>query len=131
MLRQGSACITERCGRVSAPRTLKKYRKLGPVLRRESQLAFFGSRRALVSHRLQIRDCAIRIGANLTGDFAASLNLDLAIRNLASNRASCSDEQPSTHDEIAVKAALDIGFLSGTFAVEDATLFDDYVRAVG
>ena len=84
-----------------------------------------------MSNGLQVRNYGIRMVANLTGDFSTSLDLDLAVDDFASDRTSCPDEQTSTYNEISVKAALYIGVLSGAFSVEDATLLDNYVRAVG
>ncbi len=68
-----------------------------------------------MSNGLQVRNCLIRMIANLTGYLSTSLNLDLAVRDFATDRASCPDEQTSTYNEITSKAALYIGILRWCF----------------
>jgi len=68
-----------------------------------------------MSNGLQVRNCVIRMVANLTGNFSAPLDLDLAVRDFATDRASCPDEQTSTYNEITSKAALYIVILRWCF----------------
>jgi hypothetical protein len=61
--------------------------------------------------RLQIRHRASAHVIDLTGNFAASLDLNLPIANLPGNLTSGPDQQTLGNDQIAVEGALYIGVL--------------------
>ena len=69
--------------------------------------------------------------ANLAADSAAALDLDLAIGNLPRDSTRRPHDQPLSHDEIPLKRTLHIGFFGRAFPVEDASLLDDDVGAIG
>ena len=69
--------------------------------------------------------------ANLAADSAAPFNLDLTVTNIPGHSPSCPNDQSLSGDQFAVKGALNIGIFSRAFAIEDAPLLDDHIRAVG
>jgi len=79
-------------------------------------------------YRLQTRNLIV---ADLPGDFAAALDLDVAIGDLARDPTRRLDEQTPAHNEVTVERTLYLSILSRAFPVKDAALLDNDIRAVG
>ena len=84
--------------------------------------------RLRVLPRLRLLGRQLRVDA--TGNQPAALDLDLAVVGRSRDAPARLDQKPLLHDEIALEAAADLGFLDRGGALEQAGFGDTEVAAI-